>query len=108
MDQLGARAAEQRLAAFNTRPFWLRSLDLNAPTVHQLTKMITHFGDLGLVLKREISAPDLPPVVYVETLAEPDGAAKPTLLHSAKTTGTPVPKVSKEFAEARFGRRRWQ
>ena len=98
---------EQRLAAFNTRPFWLRSLEMHAPTVQQLMKMITHFGDLGLILKREISVPDLPPVVHVETLG-PTGQATPKLLHQAPGGGNPMPKVSREFAEARFGGRRRQ
>ncbi len=65
---------EARTAAFNTRPFWLRSLHMNAPYIEQITKMVTHFGDLGLMLRRDIGVKGMPPIVYVETLAE--GAKK--------------------------------
>jgi hypothetical protein len=88
---------EARMAAFNKRPFWLRSLRMNAPYIEQITKMITHFGDLGLMLKRETAVEGIPPVVYVETLAE--GQKK--LLAAEPDTHKPV--VSKEFARARFG-----
>jgi len=93
-----ATSPEARMAAFNTRPFWLRSLDMNAPYIEQITKMVTHFGDLGLVLKREISVEGIPPVVYVETLAE-----GPKKVLAAAEPDTHKPAVSKEFAHARFG-----
>ena len=89
---------EQRMAAFNTRPFWLRTLQMTAPYIDQITKMITTFGDLGLMLKREIQVKDMPPVVYVETLAE----EKKQLLGAA-ATDTKAHAVTPEFARARFG-----
>jgi hypothetical protein len=87
-----------RMAAFNTRPYWLRSLDFAAPYVAQITKMVTHFGDLGLILKREIAVEGMPPVVYVETLA-----AEPEKKLLAAAPDSKKPSVSPEFARARFG-----
>ncbi len=65
-----ATPPEERMAAFNSRPYWLRSLDFSKPYVDQITKMVSTFGDLGLMLKREAGGEGLPPFVYVETLAE--------------------------------------
>jgi hypothetical protein len=91
---------EARMKAFNTRPYWLRSLDFSKPYVEQITKMISAFGDLGLVLKRETDMQGLPPFVYVETVAEQKkllAAAAPAAPDAKK------PSVSEEFARARFG-----
>lgn len=93
-----ATSPEARMAAFNHRPFWLRSLHMNAPYIEQITKMVTHFGDLGLILKRETRVEGIPAVVYVETLAE-----EQKKLLSAEVLDTQKPAVSREFAEARFG-----
>jgi hypothetical protein len=89
---------EARMAAFNTRPFWLRSLRMDAPYIEQITKMVSHFGDLGLILKRATDVEGLPPIVYVETLAEQQ---KQLLMAAAPDVGKP--SVSREFAQARFG-----
>jgi len=89
---------EARMAAFNNRPFWLRSLHMNAPYIEQITKMVTHFGDLGLILKRETRVEGIPAVVYVETLAE-----EQKKLLGAAVPDAQKPTVSKEFAQARFG-----
>jgi hypothetical protein len=89
---------EARMAAFNRRPFWLRSLHMRAPYIEQITKMITHFGDLGLILKREARVEGIPPVVYVETLAE-----EQKKLLGAEAPDAKTPAVTKEFARARFG-----
>jgi hypothetical protein len=87
------------MAAFNTRPYWLRSLDFKKPYVDQITKMVSDFGSLGLVLKREINTEGMPPVVYVETL--------PPKVHKLAAAPAPPDKdaspVSEEFAHARFG-----
>lgn len=96
-----ASSAEERMAAFNTRPFWLRSLHMQAPYVDQITRMVSVFGDLGLVLKREINVEGIPPVVYVETLAEEKKKALLSAPAAAPNTQTPI--VSPEFAQARFG-----
>jgi hypothetical protein len=87
-----------RMAAFNTRPFFLRSLNFNAPYIEQITKMVTCFGELGLILRREASVEGIPPVVYVETL--PEG---PKTLLAAAESEAHKPAVSMEFAQARFG-----
>jgi len=94
-----ASTPEQRTAAFNTRPFWLRSLHIQAPYIEQITKMITQFGNLGLMLKREIQVDGMPPVVYVETLAEEEKKA----FLAAAPPDSKAPAVSPEFARARFG-----
>ena len=93
-----ATTEAERMAAFNTRPYWLRSLDFSKPYVDQITKMVAHFGDLGLILKRELSVPGMPPVVYVETLPHKLLAGA-----KAKAPDPNVPSVSAEFAQARFG-----
>jgi hypothetical protein len=91
---------ETRMEAFNTRPYWLRSLDFSKPYVEQITTMISTFGDLGLILKREAGAQGLPPFIYVETLPE----QKKLLAATAPAPPDPKkPSVSEEFARARFG-----
>lgn len=96
-----ARPLTERMAAFNERPFWLRSLDFEQPYVHQITKMVHTVGDLGLVLKREFPGdPDFPAVMYVETL--PPAAKK--LAAAAPAAEAPAKQsVSLEFSRARFG-----
>ena len=90
----------ERMAAFNSRPYWLRSLDFSKPYVDQITKMVSTFGDLGVMLKREAGGEGLPPFVYVETLAE----QKKLLAAAAPAAPDPKkPSVSEEFARARFG-----
>jgi hypothetical protein len=91
---------ETRMEAFNTRPYWLRSLDFSKPYVEQITRMISTFGDLGLILKREAGVQGLPPFIYVETLPE----QKKLLAATAPAPPDPKkPSVSEEFARARFG-----
>ena len=97
-----------RMAAFNTRPYWLRSLGLKQPYVEQITKMITTFGDLGLILKREVAVAGLPPVVYVETLAQKPAAPATLLATATAKVAAATPEgnaapVTPEFAKARFG-----
>lgn len=96
------RPPADRIAAFNTRDNWLRSLDLTAPYIQQITKMVTTFGDLGIVEKRA-GVPDdgrFPPVMFVETGAAPTPhllRARPEdEIHDADT-------VDEEFRRARFG-----
>jgi hypothetical protein len=96
---------EKRMAAFYDRQNWLRSLGLKRPYVEQITHMVHHFGELGLIEKRETTAgPDFPSVMYVETL--PPGAPAPVLRAAATLTEIarePEPSgVSLEFAQARF------
>lgn len=92
---------EQRLAAFYHRPNWLRSLDFSKPYVDQITKMITTFGDLGVIEKRDGPADgEFPEVLFVETLPP----QKAPLLAAAKAApAAEGPAVTEELAEARFG-----
>lgn len=59
---------EKRLAAFNKRPHWTRSL--SGPVSQQMMQMVAHFGSMGLLEIREGIAddPDFPPRMLVETL----------------------------------------
>jgi len=91
----------ERMAAFNERPFWLRSLDFSKPYVDQITKMVHHFGDLGLILKRESTDdPDFPAVMYVETLPP---AGMQLAAAAPPEEGPAQPAVTIEFSRARFG-----
>jgi hypothetical protein len=91
-----------RTAAFYNRPNWLRSLGLKKPYVEQITHMIDHFGDLGLIEKREADAgPHFPSVMYVETLRGMQSVAAEALAEAE--TQIDEPGVDLEFAQARFG-----
>jgi hypothetical protein len=97
---------EERVAAFHDRPFWLRSLDFKKPYVEQITTMVHHFGELGLIEKREDdNGPDFPRVMYVETIpANAFLTAKAVSLRAEPEPATRTEPVSNEFAHARFGR----
>ncbi len=63
---------EQRLAAFNRRPLWLRALLYpNAPVAAVMNEMIKEFGALGIVEARPgvKDDPEIPEVIYVESIA---------------------------------------
>ena len=100
------KSSEDRVAAFNTRPNWLRSLNLRAPYIEQITRMVTTFGDLGVVEPRP-GVPDdprFPPVMFVETGVQ----APPTPMFAAAefAEGEEIhdfDEVSEEFRNARFG-----
>lgn len=96
---------ETRMAAFYHRQVWLRSLGLQKPRLEQIAHMVDHFGDLGLIEKREVpqADPNFPAVMYVETLAPQQkrtllAASDPVTAHEPEGNG-----VNTEFAEARFG-----
>ena len=44
---------DERMHAFYRRVRWLRSFDYNGPYIPQITRMITEFGELGVVEARE-------------------------------------------------------
>lgn len=100
-----SKPLDKRIAAFYERLNWLRSLGLKKPYVEQITYMVHHFGELGLIEKREKPDPDFPTVMYVETLSP--AAAKPMLRGAARKAEAEAeleqPAVTEEFAEARFG-----
>jgi hypothetical protein len=88
----------ERTAAFYKRRNWLWSLGLKEPSVEQITHMVHHFGELGVIEKREAPTdPDFPSVMYVETTTP--GMAVPFI----ETEESEEPGVSSEFAQARFG-----
>ena len=90
-----------RTAAFYKRPNWLRSLGLKKPYVEQITHMIDHFGDLGLIEKREADAgPHFPSVMYVETLPGTLSVAAEAMVEVEPQIDEPG--VDLEFAQARF------
>jgi hypothetical protein len=87
----------KRVAAFQKRQAWLRGLDQQDSYIHQINKMRDHFGELGVIERRDgpVNDPDFPPVMYVETQAALSPEKPPVEPHW----------VSREFAEARFGSR---
>jgi hypothetical protein len=101
------QSLEKRFEAFYTRANWLRNLAFQAPKAEQLDAMVHRFGQQGLVLRYEHDAgPDLPPVMYVETL--PSGA-KPEAARLTAAREQPLPdtpSVSEEYAFERFPRLR--
>jgi L-Lysine epsilon oxidase N-terminal/L-lysine epsilon oxidase C-terminal domain len=88
---------DQRTVAFYNRSNWLRSLGVDRPYVEQITHMVHHFGELGVIERREAAAgPNFPSVMYVETL--------PSATTARFAEMGPEPSaVSPEFARARFG-----
>ncbi len=80
---------DQRIAAFNNRLQWLRSLTGDPPG--QMLQMVAGFGAMGIVVARPGVAnhPDLPPVMLVESVPE-----KPVLVKAAgvmTTLAAPAP-----------------
>ena len=64
--------------------------------------MVDHFGELGLIERREHEAgPDFPPIMYVETGAGPIGAV--TVPKQRPVKGL---SASQEYVYARFPRLR--
>jgi len=61
---------EERLAAFQNRPAWLRQLPSQSPVPEQMMYMIEHFGEMGII--EALPRPDdigwLPDLIYVENL----------------------------------------
>jgi L-Lysine epsilon oxidase N-terminal/L-lysine epsilon oxidase C-terminal domain len=97
---------EKRMAAFNTRVNWLRGLNLKAPYIEQITKMIHHFGELGVVERRANphAGPDdpFPPAFQVES--RPTVPVDPDVLRDAHADRGGE-GVSAEFLRVRFGGR---
>jgi hypothetical protein len=62
------RSREERIAAFNRRPHWIRALKGPAPQV--MLEMVAHFSAMGIVEARlgVPSDPDFPETIYVESL----------------------------------------
>lgn len=63
---------EDRIAAYNRRAYWFRSID-QAPNIPaRMEKMIAEFGAQGIVEARPgiVDDPDFPALLYVENLSE--------------------------------------
>ena len=74
---------EQKQEAFAKRAQWLAHLDLDAPYLHQVNKMVSVFGELGVVERRSDhgKVPGLPEVMYVESAFGTKGSAP---VHAAR------------------------
>lgn len=94
-----AKTDSQRIAAFNTRVKFLRSLHLGDPYIVQLNRMLEHFGKLGVVVRMEQDVtPSLPPELYVEQkMIAPVPPGAPV---DAQTP------VHPDYSRARFGKGR--
>jgi hypothetical protein len=56
----------EKANAFSYRPSWNTPLDLTKGYIHQITTMIGHFGEMGVVEQRELSDPgEFPRIVQV-------------------------------------------
>lgn len=88
-----------RMETFQKRDQWVRFLDPKAPFLTQITKMIDHFHELGVIERRENDlGKDLPPVMYVETL--PPERRDPAAQHPHSVRAP----LGKDFQLARFRR----
>ena len=65
-----ARPREERLAAYNHRASWYRSIDEAPDIPKRMERMIATFGQQGIVEARKgvENDPDFPAVIHVETL----------------------------------------
>lgn len=64
-----SRHRSERLAAFNRRAQWLRSIS-DAPAPEVMMRMIAQFGAMGIVEQRQgpSNDPDIPSLLYVESV----------------------------------------
>jgi hypothetical protein len=87
----------ERLEAFQKRDQFLRFLGTDKPYLVQVSKMVDHFHELGILERREADlGRQFPEVIYVETL--PAYLVDP----AAGQTGSFDPDLSGGFQEARF------
>jgi hypothetical protein len=94
---------EERMHAFYRRVRWLRSFDYSGPSIPQITRMITEFGDLGVVEARANPNPaddPFPRVLYVESA--PTVRAPKRLLLAAREQAHEL-RPNEEFTFIRFG-----
>jgi hypothetical protein len=94
-------AAQAR--AFHTRVPFLKPLNLDAPFLSQLEKMVESFDELGVLERREAEAgPQLPKVMYVQTSARgaADGAAPP-LPQARQPEIQPILKLRRRRSDSR-------
>jgi hypothetical protein len=67
------RPREERIAAYNSREKWLRSIDGDDGVAQVMQRMIDEFGSLGVIEVRlgVQGDPELPDVMYVENIPAP-------------------------------------
>lgn len=113
-----SRHRTERIAAFNRRVQWLRSIS-NAPAPEVMMRMISQFGAMG-ILELQPGPPndkDIPSILYVEsvgpahqqiqhTTAALLQAAAPARLTAAQRAGFIDEAQLEEFRQVRFGSRR--
>lgn len=93
------KSAKDRIAAFNTRVKFLRSVNIHAPYIEQLDRMLKFFGQLGVVERKEQHATkSLPTTLYVE-----QGMTAPVPPEAPVHSQT---QLHAGYKHARFGRRR--
>jgi hypothetical protein len=103
-----SRPRDERIAAYNTRPFWTRSLP--ADVVAAMMDMVAHFQDMGIVEARPgmKGDPDFPEVIYVESLAAVRLnllANKAKMLAAAPASAPPLARTS---AQAELHEAGWE
>ena len=98
-----SRPLEERLRAFHHRVRWLRGFDYSSPYIGQITRMITEFGDLGVVETRQNpngSDDPFPQTMHVES--RPSVKADEDVLRRAHEFRAVLrPDIS--FTKVRFG-----
>jgi hypothetical protein len=98
------RSLDERWRAFYHRVRWLRGFDYGGPYLPQITKMITEFGDLGVVEARanpNAGADDpFPETLYVESV--PTVRTTPGILEHAHQQRATL-RPNEEFTRVRFG-----
>ncbi|MFD0894496.1 LodA/GoxA family CTQ-dependent oxidase [Luteolibacter ambystomatis] len=62
----------QRIAAYNRRAYWFRSIDQAPDIPARMEKMVAEFGAQGIVEAQPgiVDDPDFPAIIYVENLSE--------------------------------------
>jgi len=94
---------DDRMHAFYRRVRWLRSFHYDGPYIPQINRMITEFGDLGVVEARENPNPaadPFPRVLYVESA--PTVRAPKHLLLAAREQAHEL-RPNADFTYVRFG-----
>jgi hypothetical protein len=95
---------EQRIAAFNHREFWLRTL--KGSVSEQMMQMIAEFGQMGIVEARPgiEDDPDFPAVMLVESL--PEDRAQP--LTAERLTARAHPESERPRRKSRIEQAGWE
>jgi hypothetical protein len=88
------RPREERLVAFNRRASWFRFIDEAPDIPARMMRMVDHFGAQGLIEQRPgvDGDPDIPSVLFVETVPEAHkqalaGAARQAMTGPAEAAG---------------------